>query len=157
MVNIKINNIITFINDDRKKSIFFFKDQSLLFIEAGNTNMIVITILFNCQTTLFLCFDNFLSFFFSSNYQKRCTSLLSTSLLYWIHQLFIIAYLFDTYFFIILSFFFSSFNGRIVHWIIVSYTIKACQQNCFVNRLNTYLFYRNIFFFYKFFTVTITC
>ena len=39
----------------------------------------------------------------------------------------------------------------------VSYTIKACQQNCFVNRLNTYLFYRNIFFFYKFFTVTITC
>ena len=33
------------INDDRKKSIFFFKNQSLLFIEAGNTNMIVITIL----------------------------------------------------------------------------------------------------------------
>lgn len=97
MVNIKINNIITFINDDRKKSIFFFKDQSLLFIEAGNTNMIVITILFNCQTTLFLFFDNFLLFFFSSNYQKRCTSLLSTSLLYWIHQLFIIAYLFDAY------------------------------------------------------------
>ena len=47
MVNIKINNIITFINDDRKKSIFFFKNQSLLFIVAGNTNMIVITILFN--------------------------------------------------------------------------------------------------------------
>ena len=45
MVNIKINNIITFINDDRNKSIFFIKNQSLLFIEAGNTNMIVITIL----------------------------------------------------------------------------------------------------------------
>ncbi|MCQ5067868.1 hypothetical protein NE681_10730 [Faecalibacillus intestinalis] len=46
-VNIKINNIITFINDDRNKNIFFIKNQSLLFIEAGNTNRIVITILFN--------------------------------------------------------------------------------------------------------------
>ena len=101
MVNIKINNIITFINDDRKKSIFFFKNQSLLFIEAGNTNMVVITILFNCQTTLFLCFDNFLPFFFSSHYQKRCTSLLSTSLLYWIHPLFIWHLLFSLPFHIV--------------------------------------------------------
>ena len=93
----------------KTENIFFIKNQSLLFIEAGNTNMIVITILFNCQTTLFLCFDNFLPFFFSSNYQKRCASLLSTSLLYWIHPLFIIAYLFDIYlfyYFIFLFFFF---------------------------------------------------
>ena len=108
MVNIKINNIITFINDDRKKSIFFFKDQSLLSIEAGNTNMIVVTILLNCQITLFLCFDNFLLFFFSSNYQKRCTSLLSTSLLYWIHPLFIWHLPFLLFY---LSFFLLSMDG----------------------------------------------
>ena len=101
LIDIKINNFITVNNRDWKKRAFFFKNQCFLFIEAGNTDMIVGTVLFNSQTALFLCFNYFFPFFLSFYYQKDAPPLLSTSSLYLIIQLFIIASLFVAYLYLI--------------------------------------------------------